>query len=268
VDEYEERSVAGRWLVVSIIMLGLAGWTAFTLYERFRPAAAAPAASAQPAQDDRVEGFVAAARKHLAKGEIDQAQEQLHKASGLAEGDLRVLEGLAVVEVMRAERTWWDLMFGKHDHEQRNKLLRKLDSEVERARLAVDRSLEKTKDEDVRARVSLAEQRLDAMQVLALGLHGDVDRARGALSARLDEHPQKKLIREFVETVGQPRPQTAEEEAGAEIKAPLAGGKAPAPGSHHYELDHEPKNLPKTPGELELPGGKERVETPVPEPAP
>lgn len=238
---------------MAALILALSGWTAFTLLERLQRGKDQETATAQPEPDRRVEGFIVQARKHLDSGELDDAQEHFQKASGLADNDVRVLEGLALVEVMRAERTWWELMFGKHDHERRTKLLKKLDGEVERARAAVERSLEKSKDPGIHSRLDLAADRLNAMQVVALGLHGDVDRARTALK-QLSGHPQKKLIREFVETVGQSRPQE-EEDAGAEIKAPVAKapGAKPAPGTPHYELDHEPKHLPKTPDELEIP---------------
>jgi hypothetical protein len=267
VDDSSEPSGAGRWLV-ALLILGLSGWTAFTLYERVRaPSAETP--PAQPEPDSRVESFLAAARTHLVKGELEAAAEQLHKASGLSEKDPRVLEGLAQVEVARAEGTWWDLVFGKHDHDQRKRLLKKLDADVERARSAVAASIGKARSEELQTRLELSQRRLDAMLVTALGLHGDVDRARGALKARLADHPQRKLIQDFVETVGRPRPHDDEEsDAGAEIKEPIAIAPEQPPGGgvrEHYEFEHEPKHVPKVPGELEIPV-KVPQETPSPAP--
>jgi hypothetical protein len=212
-----------------------------------------------PAVDPRLGEYVTRGREHLTAGRLDEAQESYQKASGLAERDARVVEGLAEVALLRAEHTWWELTLGKYDQDQRVRLLRKLDTQVDDARKVVAASLEKADDEDVRQRLHVGEQRLNAMLVVALGLHGDIERAKAAMSARLGKHPQSKLIAEFVAAVGKPRPET-EEEADAGTEAPsLAAASKPAAsappkaGSPHYEFEHEPTAPPKSPGELELP---------------
>ena len=61
---------------------------------RSKRARAKPAesAGATPEKDSRLEGFLSAARGHLDKGELEAAHQQYTKASGIAEGEPRVLE--------------------------------------------------------------------------------------------------------------------------------------------------------------------------------
>jgi hypothetical protein len=261
-----------------VLILGLSGWTAFTIYERLTRSRDTVAAT--PEVDSRVEAFVTQGRQHLAKGELKAAEQAYTKASGVAEGDPRVLEGLAMVQLARAEQTWWALAFGKHDSERRVALLRELDTQIDKARETVASSRKRVSDPDLKARLDESELRLNAMLVVALALHGDEERARGALAARLAEHPQKQLLADFVAMVGQPRPETERPDAGGEADAgpgPLAQTRSPDPAPKgpqtdpHYEFEQEPKHgMPKTPGELEITVGKEKVETKVlnPDPAP
>jgi len=266
-----------RWLV-TLLILGLSGWTAFTVYERL-VAARQPVIAAEPKSDPKLEAFLAESRTLFEKGDLAAAEQQLHKASGVADKDERVLEGLAMIRVGHAEHTWWELTFGKHDKDARVKLLLRLDSEVDRAREAVAKSLGSVSDEARKGRLRLAERRLNSMLVVALALHGDLDHANGALSARLATHPQKKLLEQFVVMVGKPRPETELADAGADDaavpdeKKPALAPRDPRPSGgtgDKYEFHNEPttKGLPKTAGELEISGGTEKVETPAPAPAP
>jgi hypothetical protein len=270
-------SGASRWLV-TVLILGLSGWTAFTVYEKL-VAAREPAIAAEPKDNPKLEAFVGEALKLYEKGDLEAAEQQLHKASGIADKDERVHEGLANIAVARAEHTWWELTFGKHDKDARVKLLRRLNGEVESARETVAGSLKSVSDEARSGRLRLAERRLNSMLVVALALHGDVDHANGALTARLAAHPQKKLLSQFVAMVGKPRPETEEPDAGAEDaavpdskKPALAGSDPPRhrPDETHYEFNDEPTTggLPKTKGELEIPAGKEKVVVPAPAPEP
>jgi len=246
---------------------------AFTLYQQHQ----APKVTAEapvPPKDDRLETFIDQGRQLLAKGELGAAKEQFQKASGVNEADPRVQEGLAMVAVLDAEQTWWEWTFGKHEPSHRDKLLRQLTGEVDRARTIVSATITKTDDPQLRARLDVAERRLNAMLVVALALHGDLDDAKGTLSARLAEHPQAALLDAFIATAGEaqePEPTEDEPDAGAGDKqAPIAAAKKPPtaggkPPGKHYEFPDEPKThgLPPTPGELQIPVGKEKVETVV-----
>lgn len=271
-DSSSQPSGTGRWLV-ALLILGLSGWTAFTIYERLTRGAQTTVVG--PVSDSRLEAFLAAGHKHLAAGELQAADQEYTKASGVNDADAGVLEGLAMVRLLRAEHTWWNLTFGKHDSTRRVALLRELDAEVDRARQAVLRAADGVKDEAAKSRLAGAEARLNAMLVVALALHGDEERARGAVSSRLGQHAHRRLLEEFIAMVGKSRPETEPPDAGGDAgPGPVAETMSPdprpkgAPGSPHYEFNEEPTHgMPKTPGELEITVGKERVET-VPAPAP
>ncbi len=276
--KHSQQSGVAGWLAI-LVILGLSGWTAFTLYRQYT----APKVTAEvpvPVKNERLESFIDQGRQRLAKGDLLAAGEQFQKASGLSESDPRVLEGLAMVALLDAEQTWWEWTFGKHDQDRRDKLLRQLGGEVDRARSIVSATIAKTKDEALRARLEVAERRLNSMLVVALALHGDLDDAKGALSARLADHPQATLLGDFIGTIDaarQPEPMEDEPDAGADSKEPIAAvrprptGSTTGPKGKHYEFRDEPKThgLPPTPGELQIPVGKERVETVVlPSPSP
>ena len=262
-------------LLVVVLIVGLAAWTGFTLYERF--AGVRAAATPEPKKDERLEAFVADGRAAYERGDHEGAEEKLHKASGLDGQDLRVLEGFAAVDAARAEATWWDLTFGRYDQTERLKLLKKLDADVSRARRTVAAAMEKTEDESLRSRLRLSERRLNAMLVVALALHGDEAQAKGALGARLADHPQRKLLSQFVSMVGKPRPETADDpqvDGGVndQKKPTLAPSDPQSPKisrrrAGHFEFEDEPTThgLPKQPGELEVTVGKERIRTTVEE---
>jgi hypothetical protein len=273
----QQSGVTG-WLAI-LVILGLSGWTAFTLYRQYtmpKVTAEAPI----PVKNARLETFIDQGRQLLDKGDLHAAEEQFQKASGLSESDPRVQEGLAMVALLDAEQTWWQWTFGKHAQDRRDKLLRQLGGQIDRARALVSATMAKTEDEALRGRLKLAEDRLNSMLVVALALHGDLDEAKGALSTRLADHPQATLLGDFISTIdsaSQPEPTEDEADAGAASAAPIAaakpphGGSGPEPKGKHYEFHDEPKThgLPPTPGELQIPVGKERVETVVlPTPTP
>ena len=101
VSEGPAGSAVGR-MVALVVAMGAAGWASFTLYERTR--GAAPDVAPAPVPEDEIAPYVDAAQAHLVEGRLDEADVQLTKASGLDDEDERVLEGLALVEVLRAER--------------------------------------------------------------------------------------------------------------------------------------------------------------------
>ena len=268
-SEASAGSGAWRWLIL-VVAMGLAGWSAFTLYERMGGSALFGAPTAP--KDERLEGFVAAGQKALEVGDLEVASEQLIKASGLNEADPRVQEGLVLVEVVRAERIWWDLALGDHEPKAFSALVDKLDAQVDRAREAIAEARRKAIDPMLAVHLLHYEHTLNTMVVVALTRAGQADRAKGALAARLASHPQRQLFEAFVGRVSEPADAPpadagveAEGDAGA-APAVSASASAPAsasPGSspmwpgqrRDYEFEHEPPPTKgvTVPGELELP---------------
>jgi hypothetical protein len=249
----------GRIAILAVLMVA-AGWAAFTAWERLQArAATAPAGGAN---DAALEGFVQQGQKHLLAGDLEAAADELKRAAGRSETDPRVQEMLAMAEVMRAERTYWQIVLAGADDEDRDRLLGELDREVDRARGRVAEARKKVTDEGVRTRLELAERRLDAMLLTALTRAGKVDRAREILGARLVGHPQRAQLEAFVAGAGSAAPAasaapsaSASAVASASASAPPKVAPPPYPG--HYELDEEPTNPgPPTDGELELPGNR------------
>ena len=76
----------GGWIVALVLLLavGVLGWAVA------RPYVVARAASASVQLDPRAESFLTEGEKAMADGNLDQAQEDLGKASALAENDPRV----------------------------------------------------------------------------------------------------------------------------------------------------------------------------------
>ena len=250
-SEGRAGSAVGR-LVALVLAMGAAGWASFTLYERTR--AAAPDVAPVPVPEDEIAPYVDAAQEHLLEGRLDDADVQLTKASGLDERDERVLEGLALVEVLRAERVWWQTELRSGD---RKDAVERLDHDVDMARQAIAVALRHARSADVKTRLRLYERRLNTLVVVAFARAGMKERAAGALDARLGDHPQRALIAAYIagEDEGD------EDDGGGVLEEedavpPRPTQPAGGPGVHqeeHFEFDSEPHQPPKTAGELELP---------------
>lgn len=250
-------SAVGRWGVL-VVAMAAAGWASFTLYERTRATAeVAP----EPVPRDEIAPYVDAAQAHLLAGELHEADVQLTKASGLDEEDGRVLEGLALVEVLRAEQVWWQAELRPGD---RRDAVERLDHDVDMARQAIALALRNVRDQAARARLKLYERRLNTFVVVAFARAGERERAAGALHARLEDHPQHELIAAYVAGEAEDGEDVAEGEDEASEKGGIleeeeAVPPRPAPAAHpsqddRFEFTDEPKlPTPTTPGELQLP---------------
>ena len=270
---------AASWLFV-VAFLALTGWTAFTVYERLA-GAKQPTPTAAPDVNPRLEAFVTEGREQLTGGALDAAEEQFQKASGIADNDPRVVEGLAQVAAARAEGTWWRWVLGRYDPQERNELVRELERAVARARRALATAAGKGTHPGVQARLTQTGRRLDAMLVVALALNGDTEGANAALAARLAADPRRKLLRDFLAHLAAPPPPEGppnddQPDAGAEPTPtvepsasrptrPASGAASSDEDDSKYEFRGEPKThgLPSTPGELQITVGKEKVKTVV-----
>ncbi len=256
-------SAVGR-LVALVVAMGAAGWASFTLYERARTVT--PDVAAAPVPEDEIAPYVDSAQAHLVEGRLDEADVQLTKASGLDDKDERVLEGLALVEVLRAERVWWqsELRHDSRTKADRKDAVERLDHDVDMARQAIAIALRHARSADVKTRLRLYERRLNTLVVVAFARAGMKQRAEGALDARLGDHPQRELIEAYVagEDAGDAAAEDDEkkDEGGVleeeDAVPPRPTQPAGGPGTHkeeHFEFDSEPHQPPKTAGELELP---------------
>lgn len=250
-SEGTAASAVGR-MVALVLAMGAAGWASFTLYERTRTAV--PDVAPAPVPKDEIAPYVDAAQAHLLEGRLEEADVQLTKASGLDEKDERVLEGLALVEVLRAEHVWWQTELGSGD---RKDAVERLDHDVDMARQAIAIAMRHARSADVKTRLRLYERRLNTLVVVAFTRAGMKQRAEGALDARLGDHPQRELIEAYV--AGE-KPSDQETEGGVleeeDAVPPRPSQPVGGPGTHqeeHFEFDSEPHHTPKTAGELELP---------------
>jgi predicted Zn finger-like uncharacterized protein len=131
-SEYGRRSSRtggggfGRW-AIGVVVLGVAGFVGVTMLRK--------AGDSKPASttvdDGRVGRLLGEGDALLNEGDVDGAKEQFAKASGLAESDPRVLNALAKVAVVQADRAW---LRGKLAGKDLDELARL----AERAQRAVD----------------------------------------------------------------------------------------------------------------------------------
>jgi hypothetical protein len=248
----ERRSVART--LVAMLVAAAAGWCGFMLYERYATGAKRP--------DARLEELLARGAERLVAGDVNGAEEQLHKASGVAENDARVAEGLALAAVVRAELAWWPIVARPSEGD-----IRAAASEMERVVARVEGALTAARrhvtDAAGRARLELLAQRLAAMRAVALARRGDLDGARRAIAGLPPGHALGAvLLREIgtaATTAASVAPATSAStsvSAVASASAPASAPRPAAPAREHYELDDEPAAPAPQPGELELPARK------------
>jgi len=229
--------------------MAVAGWGAFTLYER------SLAADTTPPSPTIDEGPGA---EHLAAGRLDEAaaayQQQIDAGVG------RGYVGLAWVEVARAQRAWQAAAMTPGDR----RALEVLDAQVDAARLQI--AVARREARTQAGVLAPAERHLNALLVLALGLNGQKERAQGALHARLEGAEGASAIAAWLETTPAPSasssaspkdddPRGVEpEDDDAEPRKPLRDST-----SRDFEFDEEPVIPIPTPGELKLPGNEDDV---------
>jgi hypothetical protein len=249
---------------VAVVLLAASGWAGFTVYERVTKDRAT-VVQPEAGNDSSVDALVTEAYQALAVDKLDEAAQKLEKAAATAPADARVEEGLVLVAVRRCERTYLSLTLGEHADGKRRELAEQLDEEVHRAREIIAQARRTVRDASALERIKLHEREINTELVLAFVRAGDLDRARGALSARLSDHPQADLLKAYVGAAPVASASASASASATPSAAVPATARPPAvPYSPHYELLDEPNMSDHhTPGELVIP-----PPDPAPAPAP
>jgi predicted Zn finger-like uncharacterized protein len=105
VDELALRRGAGSRWIIAIVVLGALGLVAGTVGREYLLGFVAPKPEL-PKVDERVPALIERARQALVKGDFENANAELAKASVLAENDPRIVAESARLEVARVELLW------------------------------------------------------------------------------------------------------------------------------------------------------------------
>ena len=163
------RGNALRWVVGLVVLAGLA-FVGGTLGVRYvKKLGVAPAASAAPPADDRVQKLLAEGNAGLSRGDFESAKEAFDKASALAERSPAVLSALARLEATRADVHWLALKLIDPE--------KKADLDAARADLE-QRMARVHKVTDAAALMAPNDPGVVRAQVDALRLDGNLTRAR------------------------------------------------------------------------------------------
>ncbi len=248
---------------VFLVMMMLVGWTGFTVYERIVPGVRSSATTAVSKDSQRLDELIARAESKLKEADYEGAREQLTKASGLAEEDPRVIEGLAAVALLSAEMQWWRFALSNAaaNAKQRGVALTSLQAAATKALDRAAKAEAKLGKTAAALRLALGRQRLDAMLVYALAHSGEMERAKAVLAARKPTHPEAALLSKLVQRPAPSAAPTDSAKPAASKAKPVAAAGARKPGggpaawaAKEYEFDDEPVlKGPTTPGELQLP---------------
>ncbi len=165
---FDARRARSRW-IVGVVAIGMAGLIGATVGRRFLVGATVPSATPTPLSDNRVKDFLTHGNQLADEGDYEGAQEELVKASALAEKDVHVLAALARLETLRADVFWLKLrLLDPASTELVAATHRELGRRVGKARQAADRAFAAAPEDPtvIRARV-------DSMR-----LSGESDKAR------------------------------------------------------------------------------------------
>lgn len=276
--EQEGSSGGGVRFIVGVLLLGLLAFSGAVAYQKLSSGSSGspqPDSAAQP--DARLTGFLSAGYGHLDSGKLDAALEQFQKASGIADGNPAVHEGLCRTHMARAEASYLQLQAAPAG--ERRRLLKQLEQQVDRAREAIHAATASKPGSTAKSRLGYFERQLNTTLLLAYVQAGETERARGVLQARLQSHPDKQLLAKLIAQPGETAPPETSASASASASTSASASASSAPeasaavaakppaGPHrsgHYELDHEPDvGHLAGPNELQLPGN-----APAPSPAP
>ncbi len=165
---FDARRARSRW-IVGVVAIGMVGLIGATVGRRYLVGATVPSATPAPVSDNRVKDFLTHGNQMADEGDYEGAQEELVKASALAEKDVHVLAALARLETLRADVFWLRLrLLDPASTELVAATHRELGRRVGRARQAADRAFAAAPEDPtvIRARV-------DSMR-----LSGESDKAR------------------------------------------------------------------------------------------
>ncbi|RYZ07092.1 MAG: tetratricopeptide repeat protein [Myxococcales bacterium] len=165
---FDARRARSRW-IVGVVAIGMAGLIAATVGRRYLAGATVPPVPSAALSDNRVRDFLARGQQLADDGDYEAAQEELVRASALAEKDPRVLGALARLETLRADVFWLKLrLLDPSSTELVAATHRELGRRVGKARQAADRAFAAAPDDPVVIRA-----RVDSMR-----LSGESDKAR------------------------------------------------------------------------------------------
>lgn len=166
---FDARRARSRW-IVGVVAIGMFGLIGATVGRRYLASATVPsAAQTAPPSDTRVKDFLARGNQLADEGDYEGAQEELVKASALAEKDVHVLAALARLETLRADVFWLKLrLLDPQSSELVAATHRELGRRVGKARAAADKAFAVAPDDPIVIRA-----RVDSMR-----LSGESDKAR------------------------------------------------------------------------------------------
>jgi tetratricopeptide (TPR) repeat protein len=165
---FDARRARSRW-IVGVVAIGMVGLIGATVGRRYLAGATVPPVASTIVSDNRVRDFLTRGQQLADEGDYEGAQEELVKASALAEKDPRVLGALARLETLRADVFWLKLrLLDPASTELVAATHRELGRRVGKARQAADRAFATAPDDPVVIRA-----RVDSMR-----LSGESDKAR------------------------------------------------------------------------------------------
>lgn len=165
---FDARRARSRW-IVGVVAIGMVGLIGATVGRRYLAGATVPSAAPVVTSDKRVKDFLKRGNQLADEGDYEAAQEELVKASALAEKDPQVLAALARLETLRADMFWLRLrLLDPTSTELVAATHRELGRRVGKARQAADKAFAASPEDPVVIRA-----RVDSMR-----LSGDGDKAR------------------------------------------------------------------------------------------
>ena len=165
---FDARRARSRW-IVGVVAIGMVGLIGATVGRRYLAGATVPSATPAASSDKRVKDLLTRGNQLADEGDYETAQEELVKASALAERDPHVLGALARLETLRADMFWLRLrLLDPTSTELVAATHRELGRRVGKARQAADKAFAASPEDPVVIRA-----RVDSMR-----LSGDSDKAR------------------------------------------------------------------------------------------
>jgi tetratricopeptide (TPR) repeat protein len=165
---FDARRARSRW-IVGVVAIGMVGLIGATVGRRYLAGATVPSSAPVVTSDKRVKDFLKRGNQLADEGDYEAAQEELVKASALAEKDSNVLAALARLETLRADMFWLRLrLLDPTSTELVAATHRELGRRVGKARQAADKAFAAAPEDPVVIRA-----RVDSMR-----LSGESDKAR------------------------------------------------------------------------------------------
>jgi predicted Zn finger-like uncharacterized protein len=160
------RRTGGARLIIGVVVAGLVVFLGLTVGRKYITAEAKPTSNGPV--DERVSTLLHDGDRSLTEGDLESANEQLVKASALAESDPRVAAALARLDAVRADQRWLRVRLLASGDADEAVAKRELDDALGRLKQATKRAVELAPTDPVVVRA----------QIDALRMSGDRDGAR------------------------------------------------------------------------------------------